>query len=307
MSRKIELSYDLLYKEFIINDKNGKTIAEETGYHYATIYKKLKSYDIRKEGKKLSHQLPRQEVISAYENGQSMVSIGSKHSVSESVIKDLLVDNNMYIRGVGYTSKTDQKILSVIDSEYKAYFLGFLLSDGSITNKTSSGNYQTISLEIHNRDRYILEMINKEVLKGSGKLECAKNRETSYLRVHGVQLVKEVSKYGLVPNKSKTLNSLTNLVSKELYSHFIRGLFDGDGTANSKGYIGFNAANKDFVACFRDFLVDELSIKKNGIYFGTVYFTTWGAKEDREKLFNYLYKDASIFLSRKYDKIKDKL
>ena len=26
MSRKIELSYDLLYKEFIINDKNGKTM-----------------------------------------------------------------------------------------------------------------------------------------------------------------------------------------------------------------------------------------------------------------------------------------
>ena len=46
MSRKIELSYDLLYKEFIINDKNGKTIAEETGYHYPTIYKKLKSFSL---------------------------------------------------------------------------------------------------------------------------------------------------------------------------------------------------------------------------------------------------------------------
>ena len=33
----------------------------------------------------------------------------------------------------------------------------------------------------------------------------------------------------------------------------------------------------------------------------------WGAKKDREKLFNYLYRDASIFLSRKHDKIKDKL
>lgn len=303
-NNKPELSYEFLYEEFIVKDKTGKEIGVETGYHYATIYKNLKRFNIVKTKKTpKSKTLPQEEIVSTYLDGVPMIKIGDRFDVSEWTIKKILTQNNVEVRGVGYQSQTDQTLLEKIDSEFKAYYLGLLLADGSVTNQTTAGNYQTISLELHKKDRYILEKLSKEI-KGNPQVKDSLSKNTSYFRVNGVELVRSVEKYGLTQNKSKTLNFLTDLVPEHLYHHFMRGLFDGDGTANSKGYIGYNAANKDFVLAFRSKVAKETGARQNGIYFGTVFFTTWGAIKDRKAIYNYLYKDATFFLKRKEEKIR---
>lgn len=46
--------------------------------------------------------------------------------------------------------------------------------------------------------------------------------------MHSSQLVEDLSKYKVVPNKSHKLDSL--VILREPYrGHFIRGIFDGDG------------------------------------------------------------------------------
>lgn len=49
-----------------------------------------------------------------------------------------------------------------IDNEEKAYFLGLICSDGSITYNENKYRYQ-ISIKLHNKDEYILDEFIKSI------------------------------------------------------------------------------------------------------------------------------------------------
>ena len=89
--------------------------------------------------------------------------------------------------------------------------------------------------------------------------------------------------------------------------HYIRGLFDGDGVTSKNRElirIGFCAKRKEFVESYQSFLCQKLFMRKNKIFnTGGCFQCSWGAKTDIEKFYNYIYKDATIFLGRKRNKI----
>jgi hypothetical protein len=79
----------------------------------------------------------------------------------------------------------NSRFLENIDTEFKAYLLGWIASDGNI----SSG---TISISIHNRDKEILEKIKREL----GTIPIA-HRKTNMvtLSICSVEWVKDVCKH----------------------------------------------------------------------------------------------------------------
>ena len=54
-------------------------------------------------------------------------------------------------------------------------------------------------------------------------------------------------------------------------------------------------------------LVEKLQLSNLKIYHGSTYFITWGSKNDKEKLFHYLYDnlDATFYYQRKYNRLKE--
>ena len=94
-------------------------------------------------------------------------------------------------------------------------------------------------------------------------------------------------------------------IPEELYSHFIRGYFDGDGSIN-KETGGFSIiSTKQFIKKVNDILVTTLHIN-NGIiresscHNGITYDLFFHKKIDSSKIFHWLYNDANMHLERKF-------
>lgn len=133
----------------------------------------------------------------------------------------------------------------VIDSELKAYLLGFIVADGSINIRTRYRKDKeqfpwteySLSFSLHNRDTYIFELFRDNV---NSTMKMGRSGEYIRFQLYGKEFVEEIVKFGYLPNKTYSEMNLPN-ISKEFLKDFIRGYFDGDGTCtanivNEKGY-----------------------------------------------------------------------
>ena len=140
--------------------------------------------------------------------------------------------------------KMDEKYFEKINREDKAYFLGLIITDGNVDTK---GKRFRMSLSLHDKDKDILETFKKYLktdrplikhlskTKYYGKIKISASlRWALYIGI--VKMINDLLKLGIYRNKTKTIGFPTNrVVPHRLMRHFIRGVFDGDGTSN-KGY-----------------------------------------------------------------------
>lgn len=152
--------------------------------------------------------------------------------------------------------KIDEKYFEKINREDKAYFLGLIITDGNIDTK---GKRFRMSISLHDKDKYILETFKKYLktekplikhlskTKYYGKVKIKSSlRWALYITV--VKMVKDLIKLGLYRNKTKTIGFPTNkIIPHNLMRHFIRGVFDGDGTSN-KGFYSSKKGKKKTVS-----------------------------------------------------------
>lgn len=128
--------------------------------------------------------------------------------------------------------EVDDDFFKVIDTEEKAYILGFFFADG--TTMEFNGKLIGVSFTQLEQDVDILEKI-KSAMKSSNvfyKETQKTNEKTKYkLSIRSKQLAKRVRELGAGPKKSLTLKFPDENIfkSKDLIRHFIRGYFDGDG------------------------------------------------------------------------------
>ena len=106
----------------------------------------------------------------------------------------------------------------------------------------------------------------------------------------------DLLKYGIVPHKTGK-EYISNLIPKEYLNHFIRGCFDGDGSV-------FISNNYLRVAYYGSHQICQEILNifacKNKVYDKTnVSFFSIQNKKFVLKFYNYIYKDATIFMKRK--------
>ena len=246
----------------------------------------------------------KQEIIDAYLAGNSTKKIANFYGLSDDhLIAELLRSFGVEIRSTGYQSKTDQTLFKNITNEVEAYTLGLITADGNI-----SVNY-VISVTLTNSDLYLLEEINTKLLNETGHILHIPKKEANpvnKLSFCGKQICNNLTSYGVIPNKSDSLIELA-VLPEPLMQHYIRGLYDGDGVCSSSApyfRVGYCGKRQEFVKDFQMTLVNKLGVKENKLFnTGGCWDCSWGAKKDLIKIYHYLYNDATIFLSRKKDKL----
>ena len=204
-----------------------------------------------------------------------------------------------------FSPELNEHYFNKIDNEYKAYFLGMIISDGCIYTE---GNKQNLlALTLQNQDKYILEVF-KTQLK-SNKNITFDGRGCCGLQILSNILVKDLKQYGLCSNKSLKTIFPKNL-PKEMYPHLIRGLIDGDGSIsfyarqNRKSHtkaIRMCQGNKQFLIDFVQFLHKEIGTNLISIYQEkeNLWSIRYSNNNDMKKIISYLYSDCQIFLTRK--------
>lgn len=197
------------------------------------------------------------------------------------MIAKILRDLNVEIRKSGYQSRTNQNLFKNITTEIEAYTLGLITADGNV-NKDG-----TIRIYLTESDKYILEEINSRLLNGTGHLSIDNKKNANpvaRLSFCGKEICKTLSQYGIIPNKSDFLTQIYNNLPTELYPHYIRGLYDGDGVCSKSNQylrIGYCAKKQEFVKSYQDFLCANLHMRKNKIFnTGGCFQCSWSAKTD---------------------------
>lgn len=195
------------------------------------------------------------------------------------------------------TSNVNHNYFNVIDSECKAYILGFIVGDGSLQFYKGKGY---LKIEIHQKDKDILEKISKEI---DFKRGVSYNKRGSvYISVRSNEIFNDLVKIGVKPNKSNVgLDSKVVCIGR-LFWPFLRGLFDSDGTIGIyKGYgrggIVQGKANEKLLFRIKEILETQ-NVFCSVSYDRSSLRLDFYKRELRELLIN-LYKDSTIFMDRK--------
>lgn len=221
----------------------------------------------------------------------------------------------------------NDKFFECIDSDEKAYWLGFLYADGSIHELYRNHKIKAMVLELAlaEKDKSHVERFVKDI--GSNvpldKRYTKLNNNIYYsyrARINNTKICRDLISLGCTPRKSLTLTFPDIKLLNGLESSFIRGYFDGDGCIcySQRNYVDKRNKN-EYVQKYmivsivgtNDFLMSLSNIlKKYGINFKTVNQSNTGkAKEIRltkkneiKKFYDYIYNNCSIKLERKHSK-----
>jgi hypothetical protein len=206
----------------------------------------------------------------------------------------------------------NESFFEKIDSENKAYWLGFLFADGYVRQR---GNSFNIELKLASKDK-------EHLLKFKNDIECTyevkdsiiekvyKDKKVFYyasgIILSSKKIFEDLNRHGCVEKKSMILEPPKN-VPDELIRHFIRGYFDGDGFISNYvshkrieykiGILGTEKFLNWINNVFSNNKISYRNIKiKNNIHL--IQYNT----KDKDYIFNYLYNDSTTFLNRKYTK-----
>ena len=305
-------------KFFYQNAMEGKTykvLEKENNMGSGVLFKNMKRFrghfDLRKGETYCKMTYLRykygEEIKKKYLKGTSTIALAKEYNYNDHGIANLLRSLEINVRPTGIQSKTNQTLFQKIDTPEKAYLVGLLTADGSIGVKGG------ISLCLTESDRYLLDEINTKILNGSGKIFISHKEDKkprAVLSFNGVQLCKDLACFGIIPKKTYSLTSLSSEIPNEFYSDYIRGLYDGDGVCckcNNSIRIGYCAYNKSFTENYRNYLCENLGMRKNKIFnTGNCWQCSWSAKSDLQKFYEYIYgKNPSLFLVRKKEKLSN--
>jgi hypothetical protein len=185
-----------------------------------------------------------------------------------------------------------------------AYWAGFIAADGTLTFKDNG-----ISIGLNNKDKYHLLKF-KEAIQTNSPIKEVKSNNSARIGLYSKELFNSLVKRGIKPNKSLSISHVN--IPDKLMPHFIRGVFDGDGSisGNDKSHIQLCiSGNKPFLEQIQNFLIKEIQISKTKIYPLTkskAYRLQYTGSQIF-KILEFIYKDSDdkIRLTRKYDKFID--
>ena len=253
----------------------------------------LNRYNVQLRTKGGIYKLDEVSIIEKYKSGMTCEQISQEYNVCLKTICNTLEKNGIERNNIYHNLNLINNYWENIDSYDKAYFLGYLITDGNVF-----GN--SIRLQLSSKDEYILKVFSEKT-NNENKISPDKRGFSSF-NVKRKSWVDDLSKYGVVPNKTFTVS--LPIIEDKLMPHLLRGIFDGDGWITFKGHAIGLCGNEKLTTQVRDYLVSKLivfivKVVKNN---ESLWSITWSGNKDIKTIGEYLYKDKNdCYLIRKYN------
>ena len=234
-----------------------------------------------------------------------------------------------------YRLRVNDDFFDNIDSEIKAYLLGFFLADGCIDGSKGRRKDETYRFAIRQSidDLEIVKMFEKYVcveskIKYSNRQDGVKFRKPQCaIRWTSESMTKILAEKYNIHKRKSYFNEFVfpfENIPENMYRHFIRGFFDGDGNvdfaittmANGNKTTRFQysfVCNSpmfakqlgDIICKITDGVIATIREQKGKTTnWWTLRFNTHkiNSLEKRFAFYEYLYKDSEFYLSRKKEK-----
>lgn len=193
-------------------------------------------------------------------------------------------------------------------NEQSAYVFGFFLADGCLTISSSENGIDFYKLSFTQKDTEILEKI--KVAMNSDHKITKRNRKNDngisyYLQITNKTITSKLREFGFTTNKTTKIVHIPD-IPVHLLHHMVRGFFDGDGSICNKGlqldFSELTTIHTQFLKIFEKMNLPTPKIYYKKLFDGrTVQIIRfkWYKYSDKKEIFDWMYKDATIYLNRK--------
>lgn len=223
------------------------------------------------------------QLVQEYLNGASVQSLMTKYgfatkkSITDKVKKYYPNEYKDIVEKAKANRKAYSYEMEKIDSEFDAYFLGLLLTDGYIVREREAG----IDLVDEDCIAFLSKTIGKDYhtyAPSSGNEAINGKQKRHRLILSDAKLINDLARFGVVSNKTYMLQPPQLLQEEEKFiPYIIRGIIDGDGCvfATSYGAPSFYIITKslDFANWIINVLENKMfmkdiriSIDRNNLY-----------------------------------------
>lgn len=235
-----------------------------------TVTRTLKKYNLYDERKNISRlnsdKITRNiEIIKLYfEDKISMREIAKikniGHTTVNNIIKNFLEKeiiqypkeiNNLKNQNIRYRKHIfDENFFELINTEKKAYWLGFIYADGCLYNNS-------LRIELQLKDIDLLKQFKQDIKAFDSEITINYNRQSCQIILNSKTNLENLFKNGCYVNKTFKIKFPTKeQVPDNLIHHFMRGYFDGDGCIysrkNKNGVNTFSVVgNFDFISGYK--------------------------------------------------------
>ena len=244
-----------------------------------------------------------ESIISDYQKGFNTVEIAKKWNTYNTSIRRVLIRN-------GITPRTNKEVQSrvkecpfKIGEEYSEYFLGLLLTDGNIHHRKDT-NSVSISLSLK----------DKEMVENFKNFVCPKNKVSKVLqKKYNTYMYTTSVRSDIIANWLENQGNFTNKsydcdIYIPITPHILRGIFDGDGYWHSTNEgrtktWGICGKSLNFLQKIQQYLLSnniQSSLNKRKTKNSYLYYLEISKTINVLKVANLMYKEAHIFLNRKY-------
>lgn len=228
--------------------------------------------------------------IEKYTEGMFIKSIAEELGIAYGSVQKWISEAG-FSKHKGPKSKIGKEdFFDVIDTEEKAYYLGWLMADGNVS--IYNGQY-SIKIHIAIKDKEIIDNF-LEAIESTNKPKDKGN--SYYVSLTSRHMVESLMRLGVVPQK--TGHEYMPDIPAEMIPHFIRGFFDGDGITDIQNRRSGFVSTYQMCEQIQKELGTTQTIRENG----KVYYFLGGIQFSK-LLFNYLYSNATTYLNRKRDRM----
>lgn len=186
-------------------------------------------------------------------------------------------------------------VFDVIDSEHKAYWWGFIYADGHVHKRS-------LIVAIKHSDKSHLGklplfMESESPMHRTKRLNCD-NARIEFTDRH---LAKRLRELGIISYRPRFDLVLQNLPEAFIH-HWIRGYFDGDGSARKKPSISF-VGQVPLLEFLRSIFAKHCKTNPNLSIFkhskSYIHYLEISGRIQAMKVVKYIYQDATLWLERK--------
>lgn len=304
-----------LHDEGMLN----REIADIFGVSKMTINRRLGEMGVKSRHPKLN--LEREKwICDLYKQYHNKEKVSQIANVSWHTISMLCKKYNIYEYSNSEVHRkyhVNSHYFDEINTPNKAYTLGLLFSDGTIT----SLDRHVLRLSLQENDKDILEKILLDMESDhplyliNYNTKNPNHKNQYFFSINDYELCQGLYLQGMFANKSLSIEYPQNIPT-QFNRDFIRGLLDGDGYISKCGHevniVGTNLLLKKV----KEIVDSELDINcyiHNDSHHNnevTQVFKVYGRRQ-AYKFLNWLYADAELFLQRKYNlyvsEYKDKI
>lgn len=250
--------------------------------------------------------LDTKELIKLNSGGYTQKEMAKKLNVCRASVQRALKKLHLSTPNYHNALKFDNTVFDCIDSEEKAYWLGFLYADGNVSSTINNVELSLSAADIEHLEKYRKFLKNESPVK-IGTVTCNGKKFTRCrLSVTNKYFKEQLISLGCTPNKSLSLKFPKDVFEHDdLKYHFIRGYVDGDGcisyTPSGRLHLQI-IGTKEFLCGIKEIFPTFSKLMHDKRWRNNTYCISCNCN-NADEVITKLYKNSKIYLQRKYDRV----